>query len=61
MIAIPKSVVIAGKCVMLAGGVVASLTTGGNPLVISVLRVLEQGYNIRFKRIYGFVNISNKA
>ena len=31
----PPELLIAGKCVMLAGGIVASVVTGGNPLVIS--------------------------
>jgi hypothetical protein len=31
----PPELLIAGKCVMLAGGIVASVATGGNPLVIS--------------------------
>jgi hypothetical protein len=30
----PK-LLIAGKCVMLVGGIVASISTGGNPLIIS--------------------------
>ena len=31
----PPELLIAGKCVMLAGGIVASVATGGNPLIIS--------------------------
>jgi len=31
----PPEIFIAGKCVMLIGGVVASVGTGGNPLVVS--------------------------
>ena len=31
----PPELLIAGKCVMLAGGIVASVATGGNPLVVS--------------------------
>ena len=31
----PPELLIAGKCVMLAGGIVASVATSGNPLVIS--------------------------
>jgi hypothetical protein len=31
----PPEIFIAGKCVMFIGGVVASVVTGGNPLVIS--------------------------
>ena len=31
----PPEVFIAGKCVMLAGGVIASISTGGNPVIVS--------------------------
>lgn len=31
----PPEIFIAGKCVMLIGGVVASFSTGGNPLIVS--------------------------
>ena len=31
----PPELLIAGKCVMFIGGVVASVSSGGNPLVIS--------------------------
>ena len=31
----PPQVFFAGKCVMFVGGVVASVSTGGNPLVVS--------------------------
>ena len=31
----PPEIFIAGKCVMFLGGVVASVSTGGNPLVVS--------------------------
>ena len=31
----PPEIFIAGKCVFLIGGVVASVSTGGNPLVVS--------------------------
>ena len=31
----PPELLIARKCVMLAGGIVATVATGGNPLVIS--------------------------
>ena len=31
----PPELLIAGKCVMLVGGIVATVATGGNPLVIS--------------------------
>jgi hypothetical protein len=31
----PPELLIAGKCVMLVGGVIATVATGGNPLVIS--------------------------
>ena len=44
---IPSELLIAGKCVMLAGGIVASVATGGNPLVLSgtlsVARSIVQG------------------
>ena len=30
----PPKVLLAGKCVMLVGGVVASITTGGNPVIV---------------------------
>lgn len=43
----PPELLIAGKCVMLAGGIVASVSTGGNPLVvgptISALRSIVRG------------------
>ena len=32
---IPSELLIAGKCVMLIGGAVASVSTGGNPLMVS--------------------------
>ena len=31
----PPELLIAGKCVMLAEGIVASVATGGNPLILS--------------------------
>ena len=31
----PPEILIAGKCVMFLGGLVASASTGGNPLVVS--------------------------
>lgn len=31
----PPELLIAGKCVMLIGGVIASLGSGGNPLIVS--------------------------
>ena len=31
----PPELLIAGKCVMLAGGIIASVATGGNPLILS--------------------------
>ena len=31
----PPEIFLAGKCVMLVGGVVATVSTGGNPLVVS--------------------------
>ena len=31
----PPELLIAGKCVMLTGGIVATVATGGNPLVVS--------------------------
>ena len=31
----PPELLIAGKCVMLIGGAVASVSTGGNPLMVS--------------------------
>ena len=31
----PPELLIGGKCVMLAGGIVASVATGGNPLVVN--------------------------
>lgn len=31
----PTEIFIAGKCVIFLGGVVASISTGGNPLVVS--------------------------
>lgn len=31
----PPLLLIGGKCVMLAGGIIASVATGGNPLVVS--------------------------
>jgi len=31
----PPELLIAGKCVMLIGGVIASIGSGGNPLVVS--------------------------
>ena len=43
----PPELLIAGKCVMLAGGIVASVATGGNPLVlggtISAARSIVRG------------------
>ena len=30
----PPELLIAGKCVMLVGGIIATVTTGGNPLVV---------------------------
>jgi len=31
----PPELLIGGKCVMLVGGIVASIATGGNPLVVT--------------------------
>lgn len=31
----PPELLIAGKCVMLVGGIVATVSTGGNPIVLS--------------------------
>lgn len=31
----PPELLIANKCVMLAGGIIASVATGGNPLILS--------------------------
>ena len=31
----PPEIFFAGKCVMLVGGVVATISTGGNPIVVS--------------------------
>jgi len=31
----PPELLIAGKCVMLAGGIIASVATAGNPMVVS--------------------------
>lgn len=31
----PPELLFAGKCVMLTGGIIASVATGGNPLVVS--------------------------
>ena len=31
----PPEVFLAGKCIMLGGGIVASIATGGNPLLVS--------------------------
>ena len=30
----PPELLIAGKCVMLVGGIIATVTTGGNPMVV---------------------------
>ena len=35
---LPPKVFIAGKCVMVVGGVMATISTGGNPMVISATR-----------------------
>ena len=32
---LPPELLIGGKCVMLIGGVIASVSTGGNPMVVS--------------------------
>ena len=32
---LPPALLISGKCIMFAGGVIASASTGGNPLVVS--------------------------
>ena len=31
----PPELLVAGKCIMLAGGIISTIATGGNPLILS--------------------------